>query len=111
MEALLCAAIMAVVQVIILCKLMEAAGHGIVLLQEQNEDSKRMIDLLEKQSPVEKGFSDCGNNGGRDGFNGCGTETGRRKECIDAFIEDLREYLPSREYGGDELHHRQRLYR
>ena len=36
--SLLCAAIMAVVGVIILCKLMEAAGHGIVLLQEQNED-------------------------------------------------------------------------
>lgn len=52
-ENLLYAAFIVMIGVIILCKLLEAAGHGIVLLKEQNENSKRMIELLEKQGQTE----------------------------------------------------------
>lgn len=48
-ENLLYASVITMVGSIILCKLLEAAGHGIILMHEQNENSKRMIDMLEKQ--------------------------------------------------------------
>lgn len=89
---LLCAAIMAMVGVIILCKLMEAAGHGIVLLQEQNEDSKRMLDLLEKQGLVEKGSQTAGNTV-EETVSADAEPEDRQEEdhtAIDTFIEDLQ---------------------
>ena len=52
-ENLLYAAVITMVGSIILCKLLEAAGHGIVLVNEQNENSKKMIELLEKQDKTE----------------------------------------------------------
>ena len=52
-ENLLYAAVITMVGIIILCKLLEAAGHGIVLMNEQNENSKKMIGLLEKQGKTE----------------------------------------------------------
>ena len=52
-ENLLYAAVINIVWPIILCKLMEAAGHGIILMNEQNENSKKMIELLEKQGETE----------------------------------------------------------
>ena len=53
-ENLLYASVITMVGSIILCKLLEAAGHGIILMHEQNENSKRMIDMLEKQILVLK---------------------------------------------------------
>ena len=52
-ENLLYAAVISMVGIIILCKILEAAGHGIVLMNEQNENSKKMIELLEKQDQTE----------------------------------------------------------
>ncbi len=52
-ENLLYAAVISMVGIIILCKILEAAGHGIVLMNEQNENSKKMIELLEKQDKTE----------------------------------------------------------
>ena len=52
-ENLLYAAVITIVGTMILCKLLEAAGHGIVLMNEQNENSERIIKLLEKQGQTE----------------------------------------------------------
>lgn len=52
-ENFLYASVMTIVGSIIFCKLLEAAGHGIILMHEQNENSKRMIDLLDKQGQTE----------------------------------------------------------
>ena len=52
-ENLLYAAVITMVGSIILCKLLEAAGHGIVLVNEQKKKKKKMIELLEKQDKTE----------------------------------------------------------
>ena len=90
--SLLCAAIMAVVGVIILCKLMEAAGHGIVLLQEQNEDSKRMIDLLEKQGAAAAATPSVPASAEETVSTDAEPEDRQEEDpaAIDAFIEELQ---------------------
>ncbi len=90
--SLACAAIIVMTGIVILCKLMEAAGHGIVLLNEQNENSKRMLDLLEKQGLVEKGSQTAGNTV-EETVSADAEPEDRQEEdhtAIDTFIEDLQ---------------------
>ena len=91
-ENLLYAAVVTMIGIVILCKLLEAAGHGIVLLNEQNENSKRMIELLEIQDRTDTipqlAPATADSYASKEGES-VNLDEGDQNE-IDSFIEDLQ---------------------
>ena len=91
-ENLVYAAFVIMIGIVIFCKLLEAAGHGIVLLNEQNENSKRMIELLEIQDRTDTMPQPAPATA--DSFVPKEAESEKRDEGdqndIDSFIEDLQ---------------------
>ena len=91
-ENLVYAAVVTMIGIVIFCKLLEAAGHGIVLLNEQNENSKRIIELLEIQDRTDTMPQPAPATA--DSFVPKEAESEKRDEGdqndIDSFIEDLQ---------------------